>query len=523
MIVAKRFPTGELRMGQEDMKGWSKARLREHKPAIATIVALLLLWLLAAPASASPLEISGVSSGNITDTTATITWTTELEANSTVNYGNSTELGTIVFDSKFVLNHTITLTGLNQATLYYYQVSSTDQYENTIVDSNIGNFTTDPYSPTISGINAGNITNNSAIITWTTDRLANSTVDYGTDYELGSTASGSNFVSDHSVTLTGLTPSTLYYFGVSSTNQYGNTTVDNSGGFFYSFTTGLMISGVSAGNITDTSATITWTTDQPGNSTVNYGISIPPSFAVSDITPVLNNTITLTELTPGTLYYYKVSSTDTNGHTTVSPGNNTYYTFTTAVHLDLQGWGWFTSYSQVATATLKGYATLVERGNASQSFSVHAVGNLTLQLSNATAEVVPFDMYGSRVRSLFYLRQEVTGESSTFTGTWITGNDTEFYMVTSGLLALPNPEGQAFKTARVCFVLLRTPDVNVPLGEPSGFAADLDYITAWYTKYFDTFLDSLVGTGVGKILGEILAKIMILIANIRALGAPYIP
>jgi len=502
------------------MKGWPQPRLREHKVAIAALAALLLLWLLAAPASASPLTITNVSSGNITDTTATITWTTDLEGNSTVNYGNTTELGTIVPDGEFVFNHSITLTGLDPATLHYYEVSSTGSNGDTVV-SNIGNFTTDPYFPTISGINAGNITNNSAIITWTTDRLADSTVNYGTSIPPSLAASDITPVLNHTITLTGLTPSTLYYFGVSSTNQYGNTTVDNSGGFFYSFTTGLMISGVSAGNITDTSATITWTTDQPGNSTVNYGNSTPPGFTASDATPVFNHSISLIGLTPGTLYYYDVSSSNAEGTTTFSPGNNTYYTFTTAVHLDLQGWGWCTSYGDVASASLVGYATVVERGNASQSFSVHAVGNLTLQVGNATPEIVPIDLYGSRVRTLFYLRQEVTGESSTFTGSWLTGNDTQFYIMATGLIALPNPEGQSFKTARLCFVLLRTPDVNVPLGQPGSFVDDLNYIVGWSTKYFDTLLDSLVGTGVGKILGEILAKIMILIAHIRALGAPY--
>jgi hypothetical protein len=175
----------------------------------------------------------------------------------------------------------------------------------------------------------------------------------------------------------------------------------------------------------------------------------------------------------------------------------------------------------VVTATLVGYATLVERGNASQSFSVHAVGNLTLQVGNATPEIVPVDLYGSRVRSLLYLRQEVTGESSTFTGSWITGNDTQFYIMTSGLLALPNPEGQSFKTARLCFVVLRTPGTNVPLGQPGNFVADMNYIIGWYTKFITRLLDSLIGTGVGTILSDLLARVMILIGAFRNLGAPY--
>jgi hypothetical protein len=221
------------------------------------------------------------------------------------------------------------------------------------------------------------------------------------------------------------------------------------------------------------------------------------------------------------LYYYEVSSANSEGTATVSPGNGTYYTFTTAVHLDLEGWGWCTSYGDVATATLVGYATVVERGNDSQSFSVHAVGNLTLQVGNATPEIVPVDLYGSRVRSLFYLRQEVTGESSTFTGTWITGNGTQFYIMTSGLIALPNPEGQSFKTARLYYVVLRTPGGDVPEKQPGGYAANWDTFIAWSTKYWDRTITALVGTGAGHILAQILAKITILIANIRALGTPY--
>jgi len=415
------------------MKGWSKARLREHKPAIAVIVALLLLWLLAVPASASPLTITDVSSGNITQTTATITWNTDIAANSTVNYGNDSPPGLTASDSAFVTNHVVNLTDLSPDTLYYYEVSSTD--------------------------------------------------------------------------------------------SEGNTTTSPGNGTYYTFTTMLLaptISGVSASNITDTSATITWTTDQQTDSTVNYGnttaLGSPPASSGNLTT---SHVLNLNALTPDTLYYYEVISANSEDTATVSPGNNTYYTFTTAIHLELEGWAWCTNYGDGATASLVGYATVVERGNDSQSFSVHAVGNLTLQVGNATPEIVPVDLYGSRVRSLFYLRQEVTGESSTFTGTWITGNDTQFYIMTSGLLALPNPEGQSFKTARVCFIVLRTPGGDVPEKQPDGFAADWDTFIAWSTKYWDRTITALVGTGAGRIIAEIIAKIMILIAQIRALGTPY--
>jgi len=415
------------------MRGWPQPRLREHKVALAAIAALLLLWLLAPPASASPLTITDVSSENVTQTTATITWTTDIAANSTVNYGNE--------------------------------------------------------SPPV--LTAGN----------------------------------SDFVTDHVINLTDLSPATLYYYEVISTNEAGNETqLDNNGGLYYTFTTKMLaptISGVSASNITDTKATITWTTDQPTDSMVSYGnTDALGSWVYSDVLTT-SHVVELSELASATLYYYEVSSANSEGTVTVSPGDDTFYTFTTAIHLDLEGWGWCTSYGDVATATLVGYATQVERGNDTQSFSVHAVGNLTLQLANAPAETIPVDLYGSRARSLFYLRQEVTGESSTFTGTWITGNDTQLYILTSGLLALPNPEGQSFKTARLYYVVLRTPGGEVPENQPGGFAANLDTFIAWSTKYADRAITALVGTGIGHVIAEIVAKIMTLIAQIRALGTPY--
>ena len=206
--------------------------------AIAVLTAVLLLAVPVAPASASPLTISSVAAGNITDTSAIITWVTDELATSMVNYGNSTSLGSTASDGAFVTDHSITLTNLTPATLYYYEVSSTNAEGNTTVDSNGSayyTFTTAAPSTTpltISSVAAGNITDTSAIITWITNEPATSLVNYGNTTALGSTASDGTLVTDHSITLTNLTPATLYYYEVSSTNAEGNTTVDNNGGAY---------------------------------------------------------------------------------------------------------------------------------------------------------------------------------------------------------------------------------------------------------------------------------------------------
>ena len=100
--------------------------------------------------------------------------------------------------------------------------ASANTYTDTaIVDAN---------GPVISGVTVTNITDTSAVITWTTDEVSTSAVNYGTTTLLGSTESDSDYVTSHSITLTGLTPMTDYYFEISSTDKtcYGNTTTDDN-------------------------------------------------------------------------------------------------------------------------------------------------------------------------------------------------------------------------------------------------------------------------------------------------------
>jgi hypothetical protein len=68
----------------------------------------------------------------------------------------------------------------------------------------------------ITSISAGSIATNSAVITWTTDVAADSTVSYGTTASYGSTSTDPTLVTAHSITLSNLTADTLYHFAVAS-------------------------------------------------------------------------------------------------------------------------------------------------------------------------------------------------------------------------------------------------------------------------------------------------------------------
>ncbi len=69
-----------------------------------------------------------------------------------------------------------------------------------------------------------------------------------------------------------------------------------------------------------TSVTITWQTNEPANSSVNYGTNAGTlNNQHADANAVTSHSITLTGLTPGTVYYYRVSSSDGSINTATEP------------------------------------------------------------------------------------------------------------------------------------------------------------------------------------------------------------
>jgi len=89
------------------------------------------------------------------------------------------------------------------------------------------------------------------------------------------------------------------------------------------------ITGVQVSQVTDSTALITWTTDESADSTVHYGQSPPPAGAAHGDAPVTNHSVLLTGLAPLTPYYFSVSSTDAAGNLTTDDNEGTYYYFVT--------------------------------------------------------------------------------------------------------------------------------------------------------------------------------------------------
>src|SRR6266478_5941444 len=83
------------------------------------------------PPPPTTLDITNVQAAPTTTSTAQIVWTTNVPADSSVDYGTSTSYGSSTpIDSTMVTSHQVTLSGLAAGTTYYYQVSSTDSKGN---------------------------------------------------------------------------------------------------------------------------------------------------------------------------------------------------------------------------------------------------------------------------------------------------------------------------------------------------------------------------------------------------------
>ncbi len=89
--------------------------------------------------------------------------------------------------------------------------------------SYVASYALDVTPPVITNIVATPNPNGTVTITWTTDEVATTVVDYGVAAAtLNLNATNGSLVTSHSITLTGLNPGTVYYFRVTSVDGAGN-------------------------------------------------------------------------------------------------------------------------------------------------------------------------------------------------------------------------------------------------------------------------------------------------------------
>ncbi len=187
--------------------------------------------------STYPLHITLVWTDYPASTTSTKQLVNDLDLtvtapNGTVYYPNhlsaadrTNNVETVDIASPAVGTYTITVKG--------YNVPYGPQPFALVMHGAFGTSAPDTTPPTISNVQA-NPSFDSATITWTTDEASTSVVYYGTSStSLTQQAQGASSVTSHSVSLTGLTATTTYYYKVESADAAGNVSTSA----VYSFTT----------------------------------------------------------------------------------------------------------------------------------------------------------------------------------------------------------------------------------------------------------------------------------------------
>jgi len=131
-------------------------------------------------------------------------------------------------------------------------------------------------------------------------------------------------------TLTGLPSGATYYFAVTAYDTSSNESdfsAEASKSIPATDITPPVFSAVSANSISATSENITWQTNEPATSRVEYGTTTAfGSFSALNSSKITSHSRTLSNLSADTTYYYRLISEDTAGNTAVS-GN---FSFTTA-------------------------------------------------------------------------------------------------------------------------------------------------------------------------------------------------
>jgi len=286
--------------------------------------------------------IINVSATSLSQTGATIIWTTNESADSQVEYGKTTSYGTktSVQQTSGVTSHSLTLANLQKATTYHYRVISKDPAGNT---SKLGDFTfttqgsndtTKPGSITTLTVQA--VSGNSITLEWkaTGDDGANG---QATSYDLrystspitnanwtGATKANGEPVPaqagvSQTMTVSSLVAETKYYFAIRALDEAGNMSdLDTTqvtaitGPDIYP----PLITNVLLSNVTQTSIKVSWDTDEAATYRLDYGINSNYGQNVSSNNFSTSQSVTLNNLIANTTYHYRIIATDAKNNTT---------------------------------------------------------------------------------------------------------------------------------------------------------------------------------------------------------------
>jgi len=272
----------------------------------------------------------------------TITWTTDKPTTSQVDYGATTAYGSSSpLYGSLVTAHTVTINGLTPGTTFHFRVRSKDSCgRETISDDQTFSTLADDGSPqtsiTSGPSEGGRSCSSSVSICWTGSDNATpvSQLKYSWKMDEG-IWSAADAETCHQ--FTGLSAGS-HTFSVRAHDGSGNIDPTPATRTFVVSLLPPVITNVVA-SPQPAQATITWTTDQPATSQVEYGTTTAYGSSTQPITSLrTSHSVSITALAPDTTYNYRVISKDACERDSASENR----TFRTPPDQDVPN-TWFTS------------------------------------------------------------------------------------------------------------------------------------------------------------------------------------
>ncbi|MBI5483978.1 MAG: fibronectin type III domain-containing protein [Deltaproteobacteria bacterium] len=299
--------------------------------AANTSESAIITFRTAVSATTPPVILEGPTVSSISDTTAVITWKTDIPSTGTLSYGIG-NTGQTRQDLTLAVNHSVTLAQLLPQSSYTLVLLVSNANGNNSLPSRAITFTTkaapDNKAPIITqGPMALGISDSAATISWMTDEPSTSTV----TLKSGNTTKTYDDLTPvvlHNIRVTGLSASTQYSYTVSSTDRFNNGPTISAQKSFFTIQTPdttppRIISGPSAQFISEKQASILWESDEKSDSQVEYGSdrnNLDKSAYDNDL--LIRHSLQLNNLTKSTKYYYRIRTRDAVGNETVTEIRN---------------------------------------------------------------------------------------------------------------------------------------------------------------------------------------------------------
>lgn len=290
---------------------------------LITKALILFILCLGLPAQAQ-FNIDSISVSEVANGSAKVRWHTSEISRGLIYYGTKANALNTTIDNPVKDDwHDSTITGLKKQTKYYYKIVAINA-EGQRSESFIQNFETGEMAeavinPNTVNINIKQVTHDALAINWITDipTIANIYYYYGDDSNQNRQATRTDqYITNHYLYIYGLVPNQHYYIVIDAESESKGhktasaafATASKPSNAWQLKVSQLQPLSLESDRITAQEITISWETNLVAKSNIYYGTQTGNLNQVLSVNkqPEINHQITLRQLTPNTVYYYRL-------------------------------------------------------------------------------------------------------------------------------------------------------------------------------------------------------------------------